>query len=88
LFAGEEKLQNTVVEQTVRWGFKDESRQLLERMYYEADRALVFGVTRNYLFQVYQSLGLLEKVEDQRVFWAAGGFYKKRNQLISGVSMG
>ncbi len=49
---------------------------------------MIFGVSRNYLFQVYQSLGLLEKKEDQNVFWAAGGFYKRRNQLISGVSMG
>lgn len=34
LFAGEEKLENTIVEQNVRWGFNEESKQFLERMYF------------------------------------------------------
>ena len=59
LFAGEEKLENTIVEQNVRWGFSKESKEFLERMYFEADKGLIFGVSRNFLFQVYQSMGLL-----------------------------
>lgn len=59
LFAGEEKLENTIVEQNVRWGFSKESKEFLERMYFEADKGLIFGVSRNFLFQVNQSLGLL-----------------------------
>jgi hypothetical protein len=30
-------------------------------------------------------MGLLQKKEEERQFWVNGGFYRKRNQLVSGV---
>jgi hypothetical protein len=47
---------------------------------------LIFGVGRNYLFQVYESMGLLQKKEDVHNFWIGGGFHRKRNQMVSGVN--
>jgi len=55
-------------------------------LFYEADKQLIFGVGRHYLFEVYSNMGLLQKKEDLAVFWNASGFYKKRNQMVSGVS--
>jgi hypothetical protein len=43
-------------------------------------------VGRHYLFDVYTSMGLLQKQEDANNFWRASGFHKKRNQIVSGVS--
>lgn len=87
LFTAEEKVPKTIAEQTVVWDFTPESKILLEKLYFEADRRLIFGVSRNYLFHVFQSLGLLQKPDQIRNFWVAGGFYRKRNQLISGVGL-
>lgn len=44
-------------------------------------------MSRNYLFQIFKELGLLQKPEDERTFWVNGGFYRKRNQLVSGVGL-
>lgn len=44
-------------------------------------------MSRNYLFQIYKELGLLQKPEEERTFWVNGGFYRKRNQLVSGVGL-
>jgi hypothetical protein len=88
VFTTAEKVPKTITEQVVVWEFAPESKSFLEKLYYEADRRLIFGVSRNYLFKVYHALGLLQKPEEERNFWVSGGFYRKRNQLISGVGLG
>ena len=70
----------------VGWPFEDKTLDLLAKLYYETDKHLIFGVGRNYLFQVYSDMGLLQKPEEAANFWKGGGFHKKRNQLVSGVS--
>jgi hypothetical protein len=70
----------------VGWPFEDRTLDLLTKLYYEADRSLIFGVGRNYLFQVYSNMGLLQKPEEEAKFWRDGGFHKRRNQLVSGIS--
>jgi hypothetical protein len=87
LLTAEDKIPKTIVEQSVVWEFEPQSKEFLEKLYFEADRRLIFGVSRNYLFQVYKTLGLLQKPEEERNFWISGGFYRKRNQLISGVGL-
>ena len=59
---------------------------MLGQFYYETDKRLVFGVGRHYMFRVLTELGLLQKQEEQTSFWVAGGFYRKRNQMVSGLS--
>lgn len=87
LLTAEDKVPKTIVEQSVVWDFDPQGKAFLERLYFEADRRLIFGVSRNYLFQVFKALGMLQKPEEERNFWANGGFYRKRNQLLSGVGL-
>ncbi len=61
LFIAEEKIPKTILEQSVHWEFDESYKHFLEKLYYEADKRLIFGVSRNYLFQVYKELGLLQK---------------------------
>ena len=60
LFLGSEKEEKTVNEQRiVGWKMGDSTLDLLANVYYETDKRLIFGVGRNYMFQVYSSMGLL-----------------------------
>lgn len=62
LLFDDEKVEKTVNEQRiVGWSHGDDSFNLLTRLYYETDKRLIFGVGRNYLFQVYSNMGLLQK---------------------------
>ena len=86
LFFGSEKVEKTVNEQKViGWQFSDATFDVLTKTFYEADKRLIFGVGRNYLFHVLSNMGMLQKPEDINSFWKGGGFHKKRNQLVSGV---
>lgn len=59
---GDEKIEKTVHEQKiVGWPFDQTTFDLLTKLFYETDKRLIFGVGRNYLFQVYSDMGLLQK---------------------------
>lgn len=78
MFVEEKKIPGTILEQNYGGvDLKPSTIDLLMNIYSTADKELYFGVGRNYLFHVYQSLGVIQTEEETKKFWQGSGFYKE-----------
>lgn len=63
-FVEKKKIPGTILEQNYRGvDLKPSTINFLMNIYSTADKELYFGVGRNYLFHVYQSLGVIKTDE-------------------------